>query len=1284
MKKKSTFFALLSILSALFLCTCTTGLGTELDLEPPVLTVTHINGNEFVNNQYVPLTFVISGIATDNIGVTDITITYREAGIEKSKKANINGDKWNCEITVSENKEIQFDIVATDNFKNTSAKSKKSITLIVDASSPVVKSITITENKQTNLLQKTDLDTKKIDNSSDKDYFHNENFIINAVIQDNFEVTSSTLKLIDEYSNIIYTVDNSSDNEYSPTFIVNTSDATKFTREGKHYYRPIINAKDKAGNIHENKFEGQYLCWYYESDTPRINIIGASDSNLEIQKGSVIPVSVFDDDAIDTIEYTLITQTAWNSLSGASNQAKINNISNGSFTKKTYSSSGTTDRDATFQYECETAGDYYFVVRVKDKKAGREGKYSYSATKVKVTSQDKPMLIISSPTDNDLPVLTSNNFTLTAYTLDDKAISTLTLTYTVGTGANVKNYSISVPSSSTTTEGSSKKSSFTKTLNIINDFKDKNNNVTNELKRLTLSATDLDGNTVTKTINIPSYTQIPEIQIQFSKTGASGSYSTVTSAYQTEPSILYVKAIATGRSGLAIDDSKTKVTLSKDNGTPTTLSKTGSNGNYSFTIANPNAEGMAELILTSEDILGNVSEKIISISYSPIPALQSVSCESPNNKTFIQGEKIKVMASFSTPVRVNTNNGNSRPYLKLLNATGSEFKNAYYVSGSNTQDLVFEYTVEEGLEVSGIRTPTINAIVIPSGGSIKSVDNVNAVFTNSILSLHQSKTLNIDSKKPTITAYSPERESKANITNNDVEIVLTFSEPIRKDKGYITVQRTKDWAVPIVFTKQDFLAVYNKMNSANRIKMIGSDVLNNYAKDPITSLSKGPYRGMQHGLLDNAQLPEGVKPDTSTKYVLEYSLNPHSTTGDVLGTRQALESVDYHKVKIDVTSSMVTINNNKVTIRTNSNYLGNAFFVEGREFEVTIDDTCFMDNAGNSFNGITEETRNATYNANNAYKFWNGKVATPVIRVNRLSNVSGGNWAKENSPQVPSPITGWHNYAVNNDVRNIKPSGMIDVRIDCETPGATLAYNITHWGIPNNIIEVIISRNSEGDTVTTQNVANGNGSTIGNVNAPTNPSQNLGAFTAINPSTNNPTNSTVSFTVGESSIYKPFRYYINSTATKTGFTQSATGREGAYKTVVMLKNPGSSGGTRKIVMIQGCSIEGGESHLQDFPIKDNVSDPRLTRIAYTVDTDETSGDWNATRDDIPVANWNTSNYRTCVFVSYDFIDDWYMQSIRANYQENENRDKVQGSSDFNKAHCGYGALYFYYGMKYWR
>ena len=65
MKKLLPFLMLLS----LFLCTCTTGLGEEIDLEAPEITITSPKKNSFQK-----LTFTFEGTCYDNKGVTDIVI----------------------------------------------------------------------------------------------------------------------------------------------------------------------------------------------------------------------------------------------------------------------------------------------------------------------------------------------------------------------------------------------------------------------------------------------------------------------------------------------------------------------------------------------------------------------------------------------------------------------------------------------------------------------------------------------------------------------------------------------------------------------------------------------------------------------------------------------------------------------------------------------------------------------------------------------------------------------------------------------------------------------------------------------------------------------------------------------------------------------------------------------------------------------------------------------------------------------------------------------------------
>ena len=85
MKKLLPFLMLLS----LFLCTCTTGLGEEIDLEAPEITITSPK-----KNSYQKLHIEFKGTCSDNKGVTNVTITNKETG-KFYGYANVKENDWN-------------------------------------------------------------------------------------------------------------------------------------------------------------------------------------------------------------------------------------------------------------------------------------------------------------------------------------------------------------------------------------------------------------------------------------------------------------------------------------------------------------------------------------------------------------------------------------------------------------------------------------------------------------------------------------------------------------------------------------------------------------------------------------------------------------------------------------------------------------------------------------------------------------------------------------------------------------------------------------------------------------------------------------------------------------------------------------------------------------------------------------------------------------------------------------------------------------------------------------
>ena len=456
----------------------------------------------------------------------------------------------------------------------------------------------------------------------------------------------------------------------------------------------------------------------------------------------------------------------------------------------------------------------------------------------------------------------------------------------------------------------------------------------------------------------------------------------------------------------------------------------------------------------------------------------------------------------------------------------------------------------------------------------------------------------LDGVAPTISTYIPAKNAISSITDNSsgsFKITLTFSENVYKETGDIILQRKGEWAIPAVMTNDEFLKYYNKMSDANKVivRRLGSD--GDDLKHGRTGIEVGPYRRITHGLKVDGS---NYVPDTDTKFVLAYELGLYSgsaslNNGTDNGTftvtvaqiRSALESVDYHRHKVDVASDYVTVTGNKVEITFSE------AIEDGREWELIIPETAFRDNAENFFSGITD----------GSYSFWSNNVAQPVVRVDRYTHGWGAHEPNADGTAFTDITKNQGKYKNANPAANtaaaIAPTGYVRARIDCETPGVTIKYS--KLGIDGTVWTTTapagVAYNAAGGTTTTGNASG----------TYTYTRQVLADITTTNINKRGATTYTANkdIIVGDGNYTAARKDYITAYATKSGFTDSANGYEGIFKTIVYL----TSSNQARIINIEGGTAPGGQSCVFGFPLKDatDENDPtnagRYSKNCYVVD-----------------------------------------------------------------------------------
>jgi hypothetical protein len=259
---------------------------------------------------------------------------------------------------------------------------------------------------------------------------------------------------------------------------------------------------------------------------------------------------------------------------------------------------------------------------------------------------------------------------------------------------------------------------------------------------------------------------------------------------------------------------------------------------------------------------------------------------------------------------------------------------------------------------------------------------------------------------------------------------LTYDVPITKMPGkYIEIRPYGNWAVPPVLSgeEMEYLLNHENIRNNNEYKNRLVDLNINEVSTTHPSFESGSsYTKSTHGIVNkNGQ----ARPDTTTKWVLYFHVDPHGTDAKTSKLREIFEAADWNVQRVHVGSNQVTINDNDpdeskkgriATITLSENLL------PGRIWSVTPDIGAFTDAAGNP--------SGRTY-PKFSYRFWSPGTAAPVVRVNR----GGDTFENSNSYDGPSSTSLGVMYRI--------PDIDTEVRIDCETPGASIRYALFRTGI---------------------------------------------------------------------------------------------------------------------------------------------------------------------------------------------------------------------------------------------
>lgn len=1215
---KKMFLILLSLVLFGTVLSCDIGLGKEVDLVAPELKVVSP-----VNNSFAPKSFKIHGTMKDNEKVESVEIkySYNDNGekILKTVKANlIDQEHWEYEFAFDKDYEVTIEVRAYDKNNNSGENTSQTLTVLIDSQDPDASKMGIRRGAYVARLLPVEEFTKEGGKTEmrtspeNKDYFQNVSFLLFSQLKDLNGIKEAILSLYEvnpetKSEALVLGGINpvAGGNIYSPEYSITREmleGASSSLSSGIHYLRPHIFVKDEAGNHIEKAFE--VFAWESAYDIPHViyrTMEEYKDKDdkvvqyIKVQQGYSIPVTVFDDDGIKSIEYKLIKTSDFSSIGSVSDFVQVQDVSGGI-------------RDKSFEIPTSAStedGTYKLVVRVIDT---GEGAVYLEAIDVRITNGDAPTIIIDSPVENTVPDLSGSRFTINGHTIDNQPVEKIAIGWLPDGNSDIAKAEAAMESfdfnGDKVIEGiqfyvltaedpvhveNKYTNSFSKTYDVFEDFKDSSGNVVNSNKVFMIVAKDTTDNISTKTYRLNAFSSKPTFNVEYSQDNGS-TWKATENPLVTLPlvkTLFKITPVAKNNMEIAeftMDGENHRGFAKKDT---YIIELTDGNGGA------PSSGEVFNINLYAKDKIGNEGRSKLTVAFDEVGVLQSIEANYAKGKIFNKNDNvITLQVNFSSAVEFYPSTAKPTIAIKAKKRgqTSSEaIGNASYRSGNGTNTLYFDYKIPDGLECSELSLPEGSDPIDTSMCSSLTGKFGGSYTTNEEDGVGIFSSLEIDTLDPYILSFTPlnngiiETKTSLGLDEVGIKIDINFNEAVNIESGTIVIQRADPeggkWYIPPYLKNEVFLKLYNNINYLTEVSaddksnykkwLCGSDSnVFKYAEGTI--IPEGPYMQYTNGLDMSGT---NAVPDTETKYVLAYDLNIADTTtdGKVANIRTVLEKLGYHKAEFDVTAAKLV--NERKTL---SLFVKDSDFVDclrnGVEYFMTLTASSVRDDANNYLPG-KENSGFAV--RENEYKFWVGPVATPVIRVNRTATNSS----------------------------STRPSAKTTYRIDCETPGATIGYAID-------------SKTVEGTTSTTDNDVKY--TKAGDIAVLT-----LKGLSVASLTTNNTGTTDGAAEIGDGSLDTTQKIYIKAVASKTGFIRSE-GYEGAYKTVLHYKY--TKGTTNTLTRIHGSQAPEGTSSVAGFPLQLNNTDTKTYQVPYK----------------------NSNDY---YWVSWQMVTDWTLQTYFNNFQD---------------------------------
>jgi hypothetical protein len=507
----------------------------------------------------------------------------------------------------------------------------------------------------------------------------------------------------------------------------------------------------------------------------------------------------------------------------------------------------------------------------------------------------------------------------------------------------------------------------------------------------------------------------------------------------------------------------------------------------------------------------------------------------------------------------------------------------------------------------------------------------------------------------TATVLAP--STVTGITGESV-LTLTLSHAVWPERGRIVIRPASGWHIPPVLSNEGYARVASAYSG--------------------TTIYPDNYDRTTQGLRNTAGVYTG-EPDTATKYVLKFDRN--LDTGDnTAAVRTALEEAKYLWQEIEVvsTSQVGTISGGTnmatwdfdsidqeegtATLRIKLDNLPAEWSQDGKLPAGRLWKIEIIGNGTNGSGAFRDEAGNelAQFGVGTDFLFWSQTVATPVIRVERVTNNRAHNGINPNNYPAAILQTG------------------VRYRIDSETPGASIYYNTWNRGnaAANNSTNI---NNLRGigtygaARITTGTMPNQNGTDdpyIANPSSTDNISNSAitdattGELTGITITTSGTTNQynfthtgteATSFAwMDDNDMYTARKDYIASIATRSNLSNSARGYEGVFKTLIVYRNVGTTLGAR-FLKTEATTTLNGPVTIAGFPMTYNDMSGAGSKNLYR-NGDANTADWIFISWEIVVDFWHVamavprdppnSSFTVGEDVWQAFNSDWYRHNYR--------------------------------------